>query len=75
MNFMLTSARVSLLRTTILVLLFLWVVRPPLCQFSTTKYIELWMLRGHNFVVDTNNKEKARYIECDKNIVKVCSFL
>jgi hypothetical protein len=75
MNLILTSTRASLSTTTVLALLFVRVVGAPLRQFSHTKYVESWILRGRHSTVDTNSKERARDAEYHENMVKLWSFL
>jgi hypothetical protein len=75
MTLIFTSTRASLSTTTILALLFVRIVGPPLCHFSPTKYVESWTLRGCHSAVDTKSKERARDTEYNENMVKVWNFL
>ena len=58
MNLIATPTRASLKTKTILALLFIKIIGPPLILFDPSKYVELWLLKGRHSAIDTNSKER-----------------
>ena len=56
MNLLLTSRRSSLHVTTLLSLLFLKMVGPPLEQFQPLQYVKSWLAKGHHAASDVGCK-------------------
>jgi hypothetical protein len=71
MNLTVTPARYSLSIKTIMSLLFIKIVGPPLAQFDPTKHVPSWLLREHYSAVDTKSKERKRTKETSQELNKI----
>jgi hypothetical protein len=69
MNLIVTPARSSLSITS-MSLLLLKIVGPPLTQFDPTKYVRLWLLRGHHSAGYTKSKKWKRKGETSQELNK-----